>query len=296
LLIETQKSRPLILTDARNISDLRLYISSKKKGLEKPLKQLWKKQRGIVTLELAEHALKLGSVPPELSDPWSEMIREFVRDDLRAQWIRTMSHSGGGIARKVNRIQRKEFEFDPASWSAKKWVDTEGGSLIVNLTAAQYKSVQALLQNQIYMGITSPYVLADRIKYFVGLTEREALAVVKFMRSLTEEGIPASAINTQVENYASFLHKNRAMRIARTELSNAYNFGQYDSLKQAAGEGWLPGDPEKSWMAGGINPCEICEANESDGPIPLEAQFSSGHDHPTAHPNCECSVGYSLRR
>jgi len=296
MLIETSKAQHIVLTDARNISELRRYLNAEKKSVERPVKRLWNKQREIVTVELAEQALKIGSVPPKLRDPWNEMIREFVKDDLIAEWIRTMSHSGEKIARKVNKIQRKQFDFDPASWSAKKWVDTEGASLIVNLTAAQYKSTQALIQNQVYQGITSPYILAQRIKHFVGLTEREALAVVRFMSSLAEEGIPASAINTQVESYASFLHKNRAMRIARTELSNAYNFGQHDSLKQAAAEGWLPGEPEKNWIAGGINPCEICETNESDGPIPLEAQFSSGHDHPTAHPNCECSVGYRVRR
>jgi hypothetical protein len=294
--IETSKTRHIVLTDARNISELRRYLNAEKNSVVKPVKRLWNKQRELVTVELAEQALKIGNVPAELKDPWNEMIREFVRDDLIPEWTLTMSHSGERIAAKVNRIQRKQFEFDPTSWSAKKWVDTEGAALIVNLTAAQYKSTQALIQNQVYQGITSPYILAQRIKYFVGLTEREALAVARFMSSLTEEGITASAINTQVENYASFLHKNRAMRIARTELSNAYNFGQHDSLKQATAEGWLPGEPEKTWMAGGANPCEICETNESDGPIPLEAQFSSGHNHPTAHPNCECSVGYSVRR
>jgi hypothetical protein len=296
LLIETTKSQALILTDARNASDLRLYIKSEKKNVEKPLKQLWKKQRGIVTVELAEHALKLGGMPPELRDPWDEMIRGFVRDDLMAEWALAMSHSGANIAQKVNRIQRKQFEFDPASWSAKKWVDTEGARLIVDLTAAQYKSVQALLQNQIYMGITSPYILADRIKYFVGLTEREALAVAKFMRSLIEEGIPSAAVNSQVKKYSSFLHENRAIRIARTELSNSYNFGQWDSIKQARDSGWLPGDPMKNWIAGGINPCETCQGNEADGEIPVEQPFSSGDDVPTAHPSCECSVGYSVRR
>lgn len=257
---------------------------------------MWKAQRELVTKELAERALKIGTVPAELKDPWNEMIREFVRDDLIPEWTRTMSHSGGKIAGKVNRIQRKQFEFDPTSWSAKKWVDTQGAALIVDLTTAQYKSAQALIQQQIYLGITSPYIMAQRIKPIVGLTEREALAVVKFMTSLTEEGVSAASINAQVERYASFLHNNRAMRIARTELSNSYNFGQHDSLKQAREAGWLPGDPEKNWMAGGADPCEICETNESDGPIPLEAQFSSGHNHPTAHPNCECAVGYRVRR
>ena len=103
-------------------------------------------------------------------------------------------------------------------------------------------------------------------------------------------------INKQVANYAKFLHKNRAQRIARTEISNAFNFGQLDSLGQAVQEGWLPGIPEKSWMAGGADPCVICLENESVGPIALPDIFPSGDAHPTAHPQCECAVGYKVRR
>lgn len=295
MAIET-KARDLVITDARSIFELRRYLREQERTISGPVKALWEKQRGIVTVDTVKVALSAGTVPGEWKDPWDRMIREFVRDDIVREWVRSIAVAGDRIAKKVNLLQRKQFDFDSTMTSVKAWIDNEGGRLIVDLTAAQFGSANALLQHQIALGVTSPYVLAQRIRPIVGLTVREAKAVARFMATLTEEGVAANVINSQVANYTKFLHKNRAQRIARTELSNSYNFGQMDSMRQAADEGWLPGAPEKSWMAGGANPCEICEDNEAAGPIALDAVFPSGHEHPTAHPQCECAVGYRVRR
>lgn len=290
------KARDIILTDVRDARILRRYLDTEEHSIARPVKVLWERQRELVTIEAVKRALQLGAVAPEWEDGWARMIREFVRDDVVPEWIKGISTAGNAIAHKVNLIQRKQFDFDTTMTGVKAWIDSQGGTLIVNLTTAQFNSVHALLQAQIALGVTSPYVLAQRIRPIVGLTERESLAVARFMASLTEEGVPMAAVNSQIEKYAKFLHKNRAARIARTEISNSYNFGQMNSLKQARDAGWLPGEPEKSWMAGGANPCEICEENEAAGPIALDATFPSGDEHPTAHPSCECSVSYKVRR
>ena len=295
-MLEEVKAGRIILTDARNILELRRHLNEEERSISRPAKALWKKQSGIVTVETVELALAAGTLPSEWENPWSRMIREFVRDDVATEWVRSIAVAGDRIARKVNRIQRKQFDFDSTMTRVKAWVDAEGGRLIVDLTAAQFGSAHALLQNQIALGVTSPYILAQRIRPIVGLTVKESLRLSKLMSVLQEQGIPAGAITGQVEKYAASLHKSRAIRIARTEISNGYNFGQMDSMKQAATEGWLPGIPEKNWMAGGTNPCGKCQDNEAAGPIALDASFPSGHAHPTAHPQCECAVGYRVRR
>lgn len=295
MAIET-RARDLVITDARSVFELRRHIDDRERIIISPVKAMWKEQSKVVTIDTTRLAIQSGTVPDEWKDPWDRMIREFVRDDVTSEWIKNIKIAGDGIARKVNWLQRKQFDFDSTMTSVKSWVDNEGGKLIVNLTTAQFKSVQALLQNQIALGVTSPYILAQRIRPMVGLTEREALAVARFMATLTEEGVSAGVIERQIANYTRFLHKARASRIARTEISNAYNFGQINSMRQATDAGQLPGIPEKSWMAGGINPCEICEENEAAGPISLDAAFPSGDEHPTAHPQCQCAVGYRVRR
>jgi len=290
------KARDIIITDARDYFVLRRYLNQEASAISRPVKALWKRQAGLVTVATTKLALDTGTVPSDWQDPWERMIREFVRDDVIKEWVKSLAVAGDGIAKKVNRLQRKQFDFDSTMISVKAWVDNEGGRLIVDLTAAQMGSIHALLQHQIALEVTSPYILALRIKPLVGLTNRETMAVAKFMATLIEQGVSPAMINSQIANYAKFLHKNRAQRIARTEISNAFNFGQLDSLGQAVQEGWLPGVPEKSWMAGGADPCEICLENEAVGPIALPDVFPSGDEHPTAHPQCECAVGYRVRR
>lgn len=295
MLLEV-KARDIIITDVRDAHVLRRYLNEEERNIVRPVKALWDKQRGLVTLDTVKHALQLGTVPPEWENGWNRMIREFVRDDMAPEWIKGISTAGDRIARKVNIIQRKQFDFDTTRISVMEWIDKQGGIRIADLTKAQFNSVRALLQDQIAQGVTSHYVLAQRIRPIIGLTERETAAISKSMASLIEEGVPMAKVNSQLGKYALFLHKNRASRIARTEISNAYNFGQLNSIRQASDAGWLPGMPEKEWMAGGANPCEICEENEDAGFIALDAAFPSGHEHPTAHPSCECSVGYKVRR
>jgi len=295
MLLET-RSRNLIITDIRDAAIFRRYITANAGTITKPVKSLWKKQRETITTAVAERIIQANGVPSDLLDTWRNMIIEFVERDLTTEWMRGIITAGNGIARKVNRIQTKQFDFNDTMQSVKAWIDKQGGSLIVNLTAAQYGSAQALIQHQITWGVTSPYLMAQRIKPIIGLTQREALAVTRLMTSMAEENIPANVMNLQVERYAKTLHNNRAMRIARTEISDSYNFGQWDSVKQARDEGRLPGEPEKEWIAGGGNPCDICLDNEGEGPIPINQAFSSGDDTPTAHPQCQCSQGFSVRR
>jgi len=290
------RARDIVITDIRNRLELRRHINAKEKKVSGPVKALWKQQRELVTIDTVKLAIQRGSVPPEWQDPWNEMILEFVREDMVSQWLEDIGDSADRIARKVNRIQRKQFDFNPTSWSVKDWIDTNGGRLIKNLSDAQFASIHALLQDQIALGVTSPYILAERIRVMIGLTEKETLAMTRRLSALIEEGLPINVVNRQIERTAKFYHKNRAMRIARTEISNAYNFGQMDSLKQARDAGWLPGDPEKGWIAGGANPCDTCLDNEAQGYIALDAQFVSGDDAPTAHPCCECSLGHKIRR
>lgn len=75
----------------------------------------------------------------------------------------------------------------------------------------------------------------------------------------------------------------RSEMIARTESVNAYQSGlmQFGIESDAKGKEWQT-----------VGGCAICEGNVSDGPIPIDAIFSSGDDMPTAHPNCRCGLRY----
>lgn len=291
-----EKAESVIITDRKFGLKTRKYIEDKKSSISIPVQKMWEIQAEVVTAETTRKALETGKVPKEWKSVWRKKIREFVRETIEEAWLKAIAKSGGDVALAVNRIQRKDYEFDMTMTSIKGWVDHQGGVLIVDLTAQQFGSIHALLQHQIVFQVTSPYILAERIKPLVGLTKREVIAVARAMSAAAEEGLPAAIVNKQGAMYANTLHQNRAARIARTELSNGYNFGHLDSLKKAASEGWLQGTPEKDWIAGGQKPCDICLANQARGYIGLKETFPSGHQHATAHPFCQCSLGSRIRR
>lgn len=295
MLIQTEvMSRPIILLDRRGYFELSNYINNKRLSIIKPFNSLVKDMQGFANVENSKRIIQLGGLPNEMRDGWSKQIKEFVNKNIKESHIEAIQAASERMTRRIERTRKQGLE--SPSKAAKHWIDEETAKLIANLTAAQLANVHAIIHHQIIWGVTSPYQLARILRPTVGLTEREAVAVSRFYSSLLEQGVGQEAATAQLNRYANYLHRVRTDRIARTELSNAYNFGQWDSVRLARDSGLIDGVVEKSWIAGGSNPCDICLDNEGDGPIPIDQQFSSGDDTPTAHPSCACSVGYQVRR
>jgi hypothetical protein len=72
--------------------------------------------------------------------------------------------------------------------------------------------------------------------------------------------------------------------IDKTETDAAKWFGQTKG-HEARGDGAY-----KIWVV--QDPCEVCADNESEGPIPVGEEFSSGDYAPPAHPSCVCDLEY----
>ena len=48
----------------------------------------------------------------------------------------------------------------------------------------------------------------------------------------------------------------------------------------------------KEWLtAADQRVCPTCDRNAGDGPIPLDAAFTSGDTAPPGHPTCRCALG-----
>lgn len=126
--------------------------------------------------------------------------------------------------------------------------------------------------------------------------EGHAAELVKDLPDATREFLRSTIVEAEQEgwsnetlakelrdNYA--FSKQRADTIARTELKAA------DSEGAIAGWRATGLKMKKEWIRS-VNDtdCEICEANEQQGPIDLDEEFDSGDDTSPAHPNCECVV------
>lgn len=79
--------------------------------------------------------------------------------------------------------------------------------------------------------------------------------------------------------------KQRADTIARTETKFADSEGSMIAWKSSGVK------MKKEWVRSANDyDCDICEANEQQGPIDLDDDFDSGDETTPAHPNCECIV------
>jgi HK97 family phage portal protein len=98
-----------------------------------------------------------------------------------------------------------------------------------------------------------------------------------------EEGASIDDISAGIETFFNNQSEFRAMRIARTEVIDAYAQGNLEGYKQSnvvTGKSWLADD----------SACGVCAGNADAGVIGLDETFPSGDDAPTAHPNCECAL------
>ena len=284
-----------ILLDRRGYLELHDHIESRQGVVIGSFNGLAKDMQSLITIENAKRIIQLGGLPNDVRDGWDEMIEGFVKDSVMPEHTRAAVRASGRMNERIVQL-RKQEGMGVVSAAIAKWVNEQGGALITTLTAAQMANAHSIIHHQVLWQVTSPYQLARVMRPVVGLTEGDAIACSRLYSGLLEAGVPPKAATARLEKYANYLHRVRADRIARTELSDAYNFGQLDSMRQARLGGLLPGEPEKSWIAGGPRPCEICLGNEADGPIPIDNTFSSGDDRPTAHPCCACAVAYSVRR
>lgn len=86
------------------------------------------------------------------------------------------------------------------------------------------------------------------------------------------------------EGYA--FSEDRAELIARTEIRSANSQGALEGMRESARLGIKI---MKIWSTAG-DPCDDCQDNEDEGPIPLDQDFPSGDDAPPGHPHCRCSL------
>lgn len=142
-----------------------------------------------------------------------------------------------------------------------------------------------------------PRQMAKAILPSIGLTRRQAQAVVKFSAGM-RAGTPEATARARVDKYAAKLLKQRSMMIARTEIIKASTEGQLSLWREAQAKGLLPAGAEKVWITTPDDRlCPVCEALDGEtvrlgGMFQTELGPVSG---PPAHPNCRCALGIAAK-
>ena len=191
---------------------------------------------------------------------------------------------------------RYEYNFEAKDPRAIAWAQTQAGKRIQGITIETQQAVANMIADGLRTKLTREEIIAQ-LRQTVGLDKRQSKALGNFymkrLEKYLEDGLTYEEAAKKAEKdgvrYRTRLVKQRAIRIARTEISAAANAGRYLSWEEADARGLLPPDSKKRWLTNiDERTCPVCQPMNGTL-IAWEATFSTGDIMPPAHPNCRCT-------
>ena len=253
--------------------------------------------RQVYTYQEIGQALQSGNLTPTALDKWRQDYSRFVVDKLTPEWQKQADNAGKAAATDISAAAGEPFAWQPNSRLVTEWIETRGAERVVAWTDLQHEAAQSIIRQAMTEG-TSADELGIRLRAVTGLTPRQAEAVEKMRAALVADGgMSQEQAAKQAQRYADMLHRQRALRIARTETAAAYNHGQDSAVREAIGQGMFDGAVTRSWSTADDE--RVCsECSELDGKtISIEGQFETVGgmvDVPPAHPGCRCCATYDV--
>jgi len=207
---------------------------------------------------------------------------------------------------KASGLPYKEIEKQEVIWGPDEkqnqtnlWRENRGTSFITGITNSTRAAIEQVIENGLNTN-ASPRQVAKTVETIIGLTPRDANAVLKRQQKLFDAGKNAKQVTRTIDAYRNKLLKSRARTIARTEMMAARNQGTVNAWRMAQAQGVAPLTAKKEWVLG-PNACPICEAIVADNAVvELNQSFNSPangqtYDAPPAHPNCRCPIALLQR-
>jgi hypothetical protein len=162
----------------------------------------------------------------------------------------------------------------------KRWLEENGGESL-NLYPEDLKA-QAQMESILTTATRDGWGLAAAE---LGLNYRTSIIMpALFLAGIdrtTEDRIAKDGLTKAFSDI-----QERSQLIAMTEVGDAFNMGALALSEMGTGV-------EKAWNLQG-EACPVCIANAAEGYIPQSMPFGSGHQAPTAHPRCMCSLSFRM--
>jgi hypothetical protein len=159
--------------------------------------------------------------------------------------------------------------------------------------------VQAI-ERAIIEGRPPAQAARDLLKLQVGLNKQQEKGLATFQKKLLEE--EATNIEERVAKYAKALERRRSLSIGKTETLNASSGGQQTLWREAKDSGYLdPNKTDREWLVTDDDRLDAAVCEPMDGQKRgLEEPFITGDgrsvDHPSAHPECRCSMRLRFKK
>ena len=130
--------------------------------------------------------------------------------------------------------------------------------------------------------------IARELRDVIDMTPRQAETWRKEKDALIAAGESPESIDKIMDARRAELIRDRAEVMAQAEARNAIEAGELAVSKNR-------GDTHKIWITvSDDRVTDGCQANEDEGPIPIDEVFQSGDKHPprSGNPRCRCTLGY----
>lgn len=272
------------------------YLRANEPRVMRILYSTWNADRNAIKYQEIRNALRDGEFSSQFLDRFRQSYSRLITDKFEPMWQKTWQQSGEILTGRGFAFDK--FQINVTEY-ARRFLEEHGGNLAVRLTQEQHAALRTLLRHFIIEEPLSAVEVAQSIRGVIGLTQKEASMYAKARSAWLQEGLTRKEMEHLAGNYWGRLHRRRALRIARTEQSFAYNYGQMDAMKQAQkanifGRGSII---YKIWDASASGNCEFCSGLNGvrvgmEGTYP---NLSMGNSWvPPAHPNCQCVIIYQI--
>ncbi len=162
--------------------------------------------------------------------------------------------------------------------------------LVTRVSLQTKAAIRSVITEALKQGIT-PRDTARILKPMIGLTQRQALAVMNFRERMRNAGATVSQAQSAAAKYTQQLLRERSMTIARTELIDSMTRGQRATWLAGRRDGKMPFGARAEWI---VTPddrlCPRCMAMDGET-ADIEGVFKGGIIGPTLHPRCRCAIG-----
>lgn len=222
----------------------------------------------------------------------------------------------------IEKDQSDLFNFDRFDPVTQAHIRSFQDALITQLGVDSRVTIEETILAALRAG-KSPADIARQIKATIGLTDKQAAAVLRFRQQLEDmdpalltrkltgdtsafiearaagKTIEASTIDQMAATYADNYLNYRALMIATTEATRASSLGLQDSYQQAIDRGAMPAEAVTQYWQISLDEktCDHCLSVVDMNPdgVPFGEQFQSDDgmiDGPPYHPNCRCSLEF----
>jgi len=235
---------------------------------------------------------------------WREFENKFVFA-ITPVLLRAALAAGETIAAKdhlqkaddVETLTDRVFRFIRDHPFFTSWVLAHAAIFVRRVSALSQQAVLEVIAGLTERGVP-PAQAEAVIRSVIGLNAKYGRAVGNYYHGLRDSGQYTDAqVLAAVDTYAERVLRLQARTHARTQSMDAANAGLLATWQMAREQGLLGDDSQvrKDWL---VTPderlCPICAPVPAMGPIPLDWKFVLGNGdtvlHPTAHPNCRCTM------